>query len=160
MKALDVYTRAKHDISNQLQLISCYLELEQYDKAKAAAGLWTKKIHEEQQLFQLPWPRFLEAVISYRTIEQNYSWRFEVNTTGDRFSDDYVTAQLKRWMAFISVIPAADKQLIELELTDDEDSIDIRFVLSGGDYSAVQGNDAFDWEITETTIAAAFKINK
>jgi hypothetical protein len=63
-------------------------------------------------------------------------------------------------MSFIATIPAAYKQLIEIELFDEEETIDVHFILSGGDYSDVQGDEAFDWVISDHMITAAFKINR
>lgn len=160
MKAVDIYLRAKHDVSNQLQLINGYLELGHYEQAKAAAERWTQRVHEEQQLFRLPWSAFLEAVVNYQTTASRYSWRFEVNSKGDAASDAFVTSQFDRFMSFIATIPAAYKQLIEIELFDEEETIDVHFILSGGDYSDVQGDEAFDWVISDHMITAAFKINR
>lgn len=160
MKALDVYTRAKHDLSNQLQMITSYLELEEYDKAKDSGAKWMTVIREEQKLFQLPWPNFLEAVIDHKTRSQNYSWRFEVNTSGDCVSDTFITKQFNCWMDFIHHISATGRQLIEIELYDDQDALEVCFILSGGNYTDIQGNDAFDWELSESILTAKFKINR
>lgn len=66
MKELDLYLRAKHDLSNQLQLLSIYCELEDYSKVQSVVRDWSEQLQREQLFIQLSWPQFVNTVVHHK----------------------------------------------------------------------------------------------
>ncbi|TDL98211.1 hypothetical protein ERX27_04760 [Macrococcus brunensis] len=106
MKELDLYLRAKHDISNQLQLLSIYCELEDYSKVQSLIENWSDKLQREQQFIQLAWPQFVETVIHYK-LTTDFKFDFQIETKGSGVNDAELSGHFIDWLE-----KAAGQQII------------------------------------------------
>ncbi|TDM15659.1 Spo0B domain-containing protein [Macrococcus bovicus] len=97
MKELDLYLRAKHDLSNQLQLLSIYCELEDYSKVQSVVQDWSEQLQREQLFIQLSWPQFVNTVVHHK-LTTDFRFDFQVETTGNGSQDAWLSAQFTAWI--------------------------------------------------------------
>ncbi|TDM04445.1 Spo0B domain-containing protein [Macrococcus carouselicus] len=97
MNELAIYLRAKHDISNQLQLLSIYCELEDHDKVSDIVERWSDKLQREQRFIQLSWHSFVETVIRHK-LTSDFRFDFHIETSGRGEEDGWIAAQFTDWL--------------------------------------------------------------
>lgn len=97
MKELDLYLRAKHDLSNQLQLLSIYCELEDYSKVQSVVQDWSEQLQREQLFIQLSWPQFVSTVVHHK-LTTDFRFDFQVETSGNGSQDEWLSAQFTAWI--------------------------------------------------------------
>ncbi|GGB04100.1 hypothetical protein ERX37_01615 [Macrococcus hajekii] len=123
MNELDIYLRAKHDISNQLQLLSIYCELGDYTKVNSIVDNWSDKLQREQRFIQLSWSRFVQTVIHYK-LTTEFRFDYQIETSGSGEDDHLITEKFVEWIKQVQ----GEQILIEIKEADD---YLFRFVIDG-----------------------------
>lgn len=130
MDASKGYRRAKHDLSNRLQLLSVYMDLKKYDAAELLVKEWSESLRAEQAFLQLDWPLFVEEVLNEKINHTNFKWVFLVEAKDVPPQDEKVFHSFSKWLRWLKVQKEEQREII-IAVKENEASCIVEFIVSG-----------------------------
>lgn len=130
MSEIDGYRRAKHDMSNRLQLLSAYMEMGKYDAAEAMVKQWASSLRNEQAFIMLDWPLFVAAVLHEKIMDHHYRWQFHVDVNAVNRYDERVCHAFLQWMNWLKN-QEQTARMIDITVTENTLDWQVEFAVSG-----------------------------
>lgn len=85
LKAIHLIQQYRHDVLNQLQLLSGYLSMKRPEKAEEKLIEWIHYFEEERRLTSLHMPKFALWVIQFNAKHQNIRLSYTIGPSGTNY---------------------------------------------------------------------------